>query len=158
MSFEILKGQTLLSIDKSENDKLVFITDDSTEYVMHHHSDCCESVSIEDICGDLDDLIGSPILLAEEVSSSEPTPELIASRRAEYEKEVEQAKATGGKMWYDDFEDFCNGRYESETWTFYKLATIKGSVTIRWYGSSNGYYSEGVDFHKVGDKDAWCRD
>jgi hypothetical protein len=125
-----LVGKTLTEI-KNNGDELIFIVDDVTQYKMYHEQDCCEGVSIEDINGDLDDLIGTPILLAEEVSSYEPTSE----------EDIERTKEAN--------------EWGSCTWTFYKLATIKGYVDIRWYGESNGYYSESVDFIQVGVDREW---
>lgn len=112
-------GLTLESIDKVDDNLLIFTTTCNQRYMMHHDQDCCESVWIEDICGDPEDLIGSPITLAEE-SSSRLTEEELG----------EDSEGSG-------------------TWTFYKFATIKGYVDIRWCGTSNGYYSESVDFVKV---------
>ncbi len=129
-----LLGKVLTSIVKEGNDKIIFVVNDGTQYKMYHSQSCCESVSIEDINGDLQDLVGYPILVAEENSSSEYTDEQKA--------EKEKSKLEEGDDYYDYDESF--------TWTFYKLATIKGYVDIRWYGSSNGYYSESVDVVLVG--------
>jgi hypothetical protein len=134
-----LIGKTIKEIQK-QSDQLIFTIDDDSQYKMYHNQGCCENVSIDDIVGDLDDLIGNPILLAEETSNSELSAEQLAKR----EKGIEEL----GDDYYDDTD-------ESFTWTFYKLATIKGYVTIRWYGTSNGYYSESVDFVLVGSDEDW---
>lgn len=36
-----------------------------------------------------------------------------------------------------------------KTWSFYKISTVKGDITIRWYGESNGYYSEEANIKKL---------
>ncbi len=112
-NLEIL-GKILTSIEIDRNtDEIYFTCSDGSEYCMKHIQDCCESVTIEDINGDINDIIGSPILVAEERTN--------------------QSEDEDG---------------ESTTYTFYTLRTINGSVDIRWYGTSNGYYSETVDFIK----------
>lgn len=117
VKFESMVGKTLKSIDQQE-ESITFYTTDNREYLMYHEQSCCENVSVEDIVGDLDDLIGSPILKASEDSNNDNPPDNLG---------------------YD----------QHHTWTFYNIATINGHVTIRWFGHSNGYYSESVSFRRV---------
>jgi hypothetical protein len=49
-----------------ENDELVFRCADGTSYRMTHYQDCCENVRVEEVIGDLADLLDAPLLLAEE--------------------------------------------------------------------------------------------
>lgn len=118
VDFSELRLKTLVKINGAVgDDSIEFETDTGEKYILYHRQDCCESVTVDDICGDLNDLIGSPLVIAEE-STNDDEPKK------------------------DDYD-------YSYTWTFYRLATIKGYVTIKWYGTSNGYYSESVDFVKV---------
>jgi hypothetical protein len=122
-TFSELVGKTLAEINGAEagSDEVVFVSDSGERFKLYHSQGCCESVSVNDVEGDLADLIGSPILLAEEATSDE-NPE--GTPRPEFQ---------------DD----------SFTWTFYRIATARGFVVIRWYGESNGYYSESVDFERA---------
>ena len=107
-----LLGKTIKKISGLEagSDSVDFECEDGSVFRMYHEQDCCESVSIDDIEGDVSDLVCSPLVVAEDVNS-------------------------------DDFPAPPGDYVESYTWTFYRLATSKGFVVIRWLGESNGYYS-----------------
>lgn len=105
-------GKVFTKVEQSGDDELQFHAEDGKVHTFYHDQDCCEHVWIESVVGDLKDLEGSPLLLAEESTNNDPGPN-------------------------SDF---------STTWTFYKFATLKGYVDVRWCGESNGYYSESVDY------------
>ena len=116
-TFDELVGRTLCRVEQIGDEEFVLYLSDTNYVRLFHRQDCCEHVYIEDICGDLQDLVGEPLLVAEEVSGNTAVPE---------------CESVG-----------------SHTWTFYRFATRKGWVDVRWYGTSNGYYSESVDVEVV---------
>lgn len=119
--FEDLVGQNIQELNglRKGSREVVLRMVGGKAFRMTHQQDCCESVAVEDVIGDPADLVGTPLTMAEVVSNQE------------------------------DPEGYVDDHYrEGYTWTFYKLATVKGYVTIRWLGESNGYYSEGVDFEE----------
>ena len=125
MGIEELEGKTIVSINGKAQftdtsligcEAINFLCASGELYRMYHRQECCESVELEDVCGDLNDIIGRTVLDASESSNSEDPARLAR---------------------------------ESYTWTYYSISTIKGTVTLRWLGTSNGYYSEAVDFKEV---------
>ena len=113
-----LIGKTLRTVAQIGRESIVFEAVTGEKWEMAYEPDCCAQCEIEDVVGDLQDLVGAPIMMAEaSTNSNDPKQQN-----------------------YPD---------DSFTWTFYKFATAKGYVTIRWYGSSNGYYSETASFRPV---------
>lgn len=122
MKINYLLGKTLSSVINSDTE-VIFETVQGERFRIYHRRQCCEKVFLVDINGDWSDILNTPILVAEERSSKMERADL---------KKVDA----------EDDEDGPN----SGTWTFYELATVKGSVNLRWSGTSNGYYSERVSF------------
>jgi hypothetical protein len=115
----VLLGRTITAVTgmTDGDDEVCFTMDNGDRYKMYHDQDCCESVYLESVVGDVEDLIGEPLLMSEAVDGESPADE------------------------EDD--------YNTHEWTFYKFATRKGYVDLRWHGTSNGYYSTGVSFVKI---------
>jgi len=112
--FKVLLGKTITSVLNLEqgSESIQINCSDGSVYRMSHVQDCCESIRLVEITGDVNDIIGQEIFIAEESCLEEP-------------------------------------HNSEELWTFYKLATIKGYLDLRWQGTSTGYYSMSVDFEEV---------
>lgn len=108
-------GETIVSVSGNRHDEEFLVrTASGLVFTFYHNQDCCEDVYLEEIIGDIDDLIGHTVIMAEETCSND---------------EVVGASCYQG---------------ESFTWTYYRMATERGLVVLRFFGSSNGYYSEAV--------------
>jgi len=110
----------------NDNDCLLFETNDGFHYEMKHEQSCCESVYLVDF-----DINQTKEILLNQIIIN-----------ASCEKQA------------GDDDNRPSNKYENdlEQWTFYKINTNKGSLTLRWYGSSNGYYSVSVNIYKY----IWC--
>lgn len=106
------------------DDEVHFYNNGDLMFKLFHEQDCCENVYIESIVGDLNDLTNNPITLAEVV----------------YKNNHDQ----------EDLDD-CYDLFQ--TWSFFKFATVKGYADIRFFGSSNGYYSETADLKEYSNED-----
>lgn len=125
LEMENLQGMVFSAVKVGEDRREVLFTlEDGRQILMAHNQDCCEDVYLEDVCGELEDLVGVEILIAYEGSSRDFPP-------------------PGDRGGYEG----------SHTWTFYRMSTQKGTVSFRWYGESNGYYSEDVNLRWIGRED-----
>ena len=121
---QTMVGQTFDRVEGKEGgEELTFWRNGTKLYALGHVNDCCEAVWLADINGDLEDLVGSPII--------------------RFDERVENPT-------HDENDDYIP---ESSTWTFYHITTAKGTVILRWVGESNGYYSESVDFFDYTEED-----
>jgi hypothetical protein len=119
--FEDLVGEIVVyAIGEKGDDEIKLTLSDGRVYRLYHDQDCCESVTVEDIAGEWEDIYGWPLTVVEVVTHEGENPPGVPVK---------------------DYQD-------SFTWTFYRLGTSRGIVTIRWYGESNGYYSESVSFEE----------
>ena len=122
-TIEALQGKYVVAVSgmRKGGDEVRFTLQDGTTVLFGHMQDCCESVWLEDVDGDPEDLVDQVLVVAEErVSEGESSPNL----------------------------------HMGQTWTYYTFRTQAGTVTLRWIGESNGYYSERVDMYVDG-KRVW---
>lgn len=98
-----------------------FFNDNKLMFCLHHEQSCCEWVELIDGFDELHLLQNDPIM---------------------------QSYATYSHDGELKYESSHGSDYDSLTWSFYTISTFYHSVTLRFYGQSNGCYSETADLYR----------
>ena len=122
-NIQLIVGRTLESVTNEADESVVFVCTDGSAFEAYHMQDCSEWVSVHDIAGDLDDLVG---------------------------KTITSASAWSSCIWPSDVTITSASAWSSYTWTTQIFRADDGTVVqVRWLGVSNGYYSELVYFGRT---------
>ncbi len=114
--FDVLVGKTIKSVKGLQNGsaEVLFLLDDGSTLLMRYEQECCADCSIDDFDGDVDDIIGTPIVVAEERTSNASTNETDSATWTFYL--IRTIKGTVDIKWLGE----SNGYY-SETTSLYLL-------------------------------------
>ncbi len=137
MMIERMRGLTFREITgmHKHSDRVSFVSTEGRRFDFFHSPECCESVQVEDVAGDVRDLLDAPLVMAEvERCGDQDPPERVQA----FNLKMEQLFP--GEQPYKD---------DAWAWTFYKFGTVKGYVTVRWLGSSNGWYGVDVECEEI---------
>lgn len=69
-------GEIFVSVQGATagSERIEFQTEDGRRFCFFHEQDCCEAVAVEEIIGDIGDLLNTPIVSATETSNEEKHP------------------------------------------------------------------------------------
>lgn len=110
-------GETIVKVVNINDDHLYLYLENGDYYMFFHKDDddCHGDVRIKSIQGSLRNILNSPLTVAKTSYSCGYTDD-------------------------NDVDNFLpDWKQETYTWTFYKFATDKGSITVRWFGTSSDY-------------------
>lgn len=71
---DVLLGKVLSKVEEGSSEEVIFYIDDKPAFHSYHMQDCCERVDLIDTIGNLDDIIGSPIINAYQEEFDGPEP------------------------------------------------------------------------------------
>lgn len=129
--FKLLEGKVVKSarlLDDNNphtfNEGIYFEIANGPDIAISHEQNCCEGFTVVDDGGDLKEQLAS---LEDQIV-------------------VEAELATN--------EEIDKGCDDVEQWSFYKIRTMTTSITFRFMGTSNGYYSMTPDIFVAEENDA----